>query len=184
MTTIFTHAAIPLAIGLGLGKARIPPRLLAAGMFASICPDFDVVAFKLGIAYADAFGHRGASHSLVFALLLALLAAAAAPLLRASVHKSLLFIFVATASHAMLDMLTNGGLGVALLWPWSDQRFFAPWQFIEVSPLRLDRVFSERGLAVMRSELLWVWLPATLMVITLRLSYRCAETPLARSNQH
>jgi inner membrane protein len=182
VTTIITHAAVPLAIGLGLGNSRIPLRLLAAGMFASVAPDLDVVAFKLGIAYADAFGHRGASHSLLFALVLALLAAAAAPLLRASVRNCALFVFVATASHALLDMLTNGGLGVALLWPWSEQRFFAPWQFIEVSPLRLNRVFSERGLAVMRSELLWVWLPATLMSMMLWMTFSRARSPAAREN--
>jgi len=172
VTTIFTHAAIPLAVGLGLGSTRVSPRLLAAGVFASISPDLDVVAFKLGIAYADTFGHRGASHSLVFALFLALLAGAAAPYLRTSVRTGLLFIFVSAASHPVLDMLTNGGLGVALLWPWSEQRFFAPWQVIEVSPLRLGRVFSERGLAVMRSELLWVWLPATLVSVALRVAHR------------
>ena len=27
-------------------------------MFAAMAPDFDTVAFKLGIAYADQFGHR------------------------------------------------------------------------------------------------------------------------------
>lgn len=159
MPTLISHAAVPLAIGFGLGRYRIPPRLLLAGVLAAIAPDLDVVAFKLGIAYADAFGHRGASHSLMFALLLAAGASTAAPLLRTSRLTSFLFILTAAASHPLLDMLTNGGLGVALFWPVSDHRYFAPWQVIEVSPLSLRRVFSTQGLVVMRSELAWVWVP-------------------------
>ena len=122
MPTILSHAAIPLAAGLGLGKSVIPRRLLAAGVVASMLPDFDVIAFKLGVAYADGFGHRGASHSLLFALLVGLLACAVAPLLRASRAKALVFVGLSAASHPLLDMLTNGGLGVALCWPWSDAR--------------------------------------------------------------
>ena len=68
MPTIVTHALIPLAAGIALGKARLPPRLVVAGMIAAVLPDADVIAFKLGIEYAHVFGHRGASHSLVFAL--------------------------------------------------------------------------------------------------------------------
>ncbi len=57
-------------------------------------------------------------------------------------------------------MLTNGGLGVELFWPFSEQRLFSAWRVIEVSPLSLSRVFSGRGVVVLQSELLWVWLPA------------------------
>ncbi len=74
MPTILTHVVVPLAIGIGLGSGVVSRRLLIAGAVASIMPDFDVVAFKLGIAYGDAFGHRGASHSLAFALMIGLLA--------------------------------------------------------------------------------------------------------------
>ena len=51
------------------------PRLLAAGVIAAMLPDADVLAFALHIPYADAFGHRGASHSLLFAGVLAAVAA-------------------------------------------------------------------------------------------------------------
>lgn len=56
-------------------------------------------------------------------------------------------------SHGLLDTLTTGGKGVALLWPFSDERFFAPLQFIRVSPIGVGRFLSERGLAVLLSEL-------------------------------
>ncbi|HEY1034530.1 MAG TPA: metal-dependent hydrolase, partial [Pseudoxanthomonas sp.] len=68
MPTILTHPLLPLAAGIALGRNRVPPRLAAAGMAVAMLPDADVAMFALGIDYAHAFGHRGASHSLVFAL--------------------------------------------------------------------------------------------------------------------
>ncbi len=65
MTTLITHPLPVLAVGLALGRRIIPPRLLIAGLIFACVPDADVLAFKLGIAYADAFGHRGFSHSLL-----------------------------------------------------------------------------------------------------------------------
>lgn len=162
MPTILTHAVVPLAVGLGLGAGLISRRLLVAGMVAAILPDCDVVAFKLGIAYADDFGHRGASHSLAFALVLGLLALAVSPSLRSTRTLAFVFVTLSALSHGLLDMFTNGGLGVALWWPFSHERLFMPWRVIEVSPIGVTRFLTERGLAVLQSELLWVWLPALL----------------------
>ncbi|MBA3929121.1 MAG: hypothetical protein C0521_05960 [Xanthomonas sp.] len=158
MPTILTHALLPLAAGIALGTRRIPPRLLATGMIAAILPDADVVGFKLGIEYAHALGHRGASHSLLFALACGVFAAFGARWFRTSAVTACLFVALAAASHPLLDMLTDGGLGVALFWPWSDARHFAPWRVIEVSPFA-NRFFSARGADVLLSELRWVWLP-------------------------
>ena len=158
MPTILTHALIPLAAGAALGRKRLPPRLIVAGVIAAMLPDADVVAFKLGIEYAHALGHRGASHSLAFALICGALAAGGARWLRASAFTAFLFIALSAASHPLLDMLTDGGLGVALYWPWSDARHFAPWRGIEVSPF-VNRFFSARGVEVLLSELRWVWVP-------------------------
>ncbi|WP_173644242.1 metal-dependent hydrolase, partial [Xanthomonas citri] len=78
MPTIMTHAAVPLALWCASERGRISPHLLAAGVAAAMLPDADVLAFALHIPYADAFGHRGASHSLLFASIIALLGAAMA----------------------------------------------------------------------------------------------------------
>lgn len=173
MPTVFSHAAIPLALAAGLGRQAVGPRLLAAGVLASVLPDLDVLAFRLGIAYSHALGHRGFSHSLAFAALLALLAAMAAPWLRSRRGVAALFVGTAAASHALLDMLTDGGLGVALWWPWSDQRWFAPWRVIEVSPIGLRRLLGPRGLEVLLSELQWIWLPALGLAAGLAAARRC-----------
>jgi inner membrane protein len=172
MPTILTHMAVPLAIGVCLGSRTIPRRLLAAGMIGAMLPDLDVLAFRFGIAYGDAMGHRGFTHSLAVAALLAMACAAAWRFFRAERGKVFLFLFVSIASHGILDCFTNGGRGVALLWPFSAERFFAPVQPIEVSPIGLSRFLSGRGLAVLLSELLWVWLPCTALCMAIRVARR------------
>ena len=168
MPSFLSHPAVPLAIGLGLGRAAISPRLLAFGVAASILPDFDVLAFRMGIDYADALGHRGVTHSLMFALAIAIVALLFAPQLRAPPKTAFLFVLVAAASHGLFDMLTNGGLGVAILWPFSDGRYFFPLRVIEASPLSLRRFFGPSGYPVLLSEVLWVWLPCALAYLALR----------------
>src|SRR5262249_61922508 len=65
-----------------------------------------------------------------------------------------------------------GGYGFAFWWPFSTERLFAPWHPIEVSPIGLRRFASERGLEVLGSELIWVWLPAALVCTALWLARR------------
>lgn len=167
MATIFSHPAVPLALGWGLGQNAIPRGLLWTGVIISILPDLDVLAFRLGVPYANAFGHRGFSHSLLFALLVSLTGALACRLFRTTFCRAWLFLFVIAASHGLLDALTNGGLGIAFLWPWSDQRYFAPFPVIEVAPLHPRQMFSRRGATVLLSELLWIWLPAAGLAVLL-----------------
>ena len=167
MPTVFSHIAAPLALRLGLGKQTVSSRLLTAGLLASVLPDLDVLAFRLGIPYADSFGHRGASHSLALAVLMGLYASLAARHLHSTRGLAFVFVAISAASHGVLDMLTNGGHGVALWWPASSERFFLPWQVIEASPLSIRRVFGPKGAEVLLSELLWVWLPCLLGGFTL-----------------
>ena len=170
MPTIMTHDAVPLALWCASERGRISPRLLAAGVVAAMLPDANVAAFALHIPYADAFGHRGASHSLLFAMLTAALGAGAHRLLRADALQAAVFLLICTASHPLLDAMTSGGLGVALAWPWSDARWFAPWRPIRVSPFA-GNFFNTRGLTVLLSELRWVWLPLTVAA----LGWRCLQ---------
>lgn len=172
MPSVLSHPVVPIAFGLALGHRVISGRLLSAGVVAAILPDVDVLAFRFGIPYAHDLGHRGASHSLAFAAWLGLVALAFAASLHTSRKAAFLFVFAAAASHGLLDLLTNGGLGIALLWPVSDGRFFFPAQVIEASPLSLRRFFSSDGAAVMVSELLWVWLPAVFIGMAVFLARR------------
>lgn len=162
MPTIFTHAVVPLMLGGAAGRRIISHRLLAAGTIAAMLPDADVLAFKFRVAYADQFGHRGATHSMAFALLLAVAAALWHRRLNSTPWRSAGFVGLAALSHPLLDACTNGGLGVALWWPLSDARWFAPLHPIAVSPIGA-RFFSEQGWHVLASEFCWVWLPTTII---------------------
>jgi inner membrane protein len=131
---------------------------IARSMFwmglASMLPDADVIAFALGIPYEAPFGHRGASHALLAAPILALIPCVALDLLlrtRPSLRTWIIGSIV-VATHGLLDSLTDGGLGIALLWPFSNERFFAPWQPIPVAPIG-RAFFSRWGLEVALTEL-------------------------------
>ena len=166
MPTIFTHVAIPVCAALALGTRRVPVLALLAGMLASIAPDFDGLAFKLGIGYGGMAGHRGFTHTLLFALVLGMAGWWFAPRWGMRRVVGWAWIALCTMSHALLDMFTNGGIGIAFFWPWNDVRYFSPWRPIEVSPIALKRFFSPRGAAVLLDELVTVWAPLLAVSLT------------------
>lgn len=162
MTSTVTHAIVPLAVAVALGPARVSPKLALAGAAMAVLPDVDVIGFRFGIEYGDDWGHRGASHS----FLVAIVCAGAVSLLWREARSLLGFLFLAlaTASNGLLDAMTDGGLGVGLLWPWDAARYFAPVTPIRVSPIGLG-FFSERGLLTLWSEMRWVWLPCLVLAL-------------------
>lgn len=118
----------------------------------SFLPDADVIGFGLGVRYEDPWGHRGATHSLTFAVALGSALGLAAPLVRRPALRTAVTASLVLASHPLLDTLTNGGLGCALFWPFSLTRYFAPWTPIPVSPIGLAYI-SPYGLFVAVTEL-------------------------------
>jgi inner membrane protein len=167
MASAFSHAIASVAIGSMFTIAPRPVRFWVLGVTCAVLPDADVVAFAFGIPYEHMLGHRGLSHSLVFA---AILAAILVPIAFAGETyagqrtKLWWYFFAATASHGALDAMTTGGLGVAFLAPFSDSRYFLPWRPIVVSPISITRFFTGRGLAVIRSEIVWIWLPSVILM--------------------
>jgi inner membrane protein len=111
-------------------------------------------------------GHRGLTHSFLFAIVLS--AVVVALFFRKPIEgvtrKSLFaYFFVATISHAMLDGMVNGTLGVALLAPFNAERFFLPLRPIVSSPVGWD-FFSVSGLEVLKNEFVWLWAPSLLII--------------------
>jgi inner membrane protein len=179
MPTILSHPAPLLALGTGFGLTRIPMRLLLLALFFSIAPDFDVLSFRLGIPYSSLLGHRGFSHSLFFAVLAGIFGGLMAPRLHCRRWLAFALLFLAVASHIILDAATTGGLGVAAFWPFSAERHFLPWRPIQVSPLSLRAFLSSQGLAVLSSEFRWVWLPSLGLAIFLRFWMSAAQKCLS-----
>ena len=163
MPTVLSHIAVPLAARLGAGKNLIPGPVAVTGLILCILPDVDVITFRLGIPYAAGLGHRGFSHSLLFAGLVSLVGSLLLKALKVPFRKSYWFLFLAAASHGILDAFTNGGYGIAFFWPWSETRYFAPVQMIQVSPLSISRFFTKAGARVLTSEIKWVWAPLVLV---------------------
>lgn len=164
MASAFSHIAIPIVSRCLAGNEKISRRLLWLGLFLSVAPDLDVIAFRFGIPYSSPWGHRGFTHSIFFAILVATVLMPLSNLFRSKKWHLFSFSFVSLISHAMLDALTNGGLGVAFFWPINNERYFFPWSGIEVSPIGVRNFFSVRGLVVLASEFLYVWLPCLLLL--------------------
>ena len=168
MASVVSHAVATLGIGATFYRAGTPNSAWVAGAICSVIPDLDVIGFRFGIRYGDFWGHRGFTHSVLFAAFLASVALLAAfhnagPGLSRFALWS--YLFLATASHGFLDAMTDGGLGVAFFSPFNNSRYFFPWTPIHVSPIGLTRFFSHRGLEVLQSELLVIWLPSALLVL-------------------
>jgi inner membrane protein len=163
VASILSHPAVPLALAVALGPSRVPPALTAAACAASILPDIDAAGFALGIPYGQPLGHRGFTHSFVFAMLVAVAGAALAGHLGAARGTVFLVLFVSASSHGLLDAMTTGGLGVAFFSPFSNERFFLPWRGILVSPIGIAQFLSNRGVRVLQSELVWIWAPSALL---------------------
>jgi len=167
MASAFAHAAVAATVGRLFPAEVRPNQFLTAGVLCSMIPDLDIVAFAFGIPYGHIFGHRGFTHSLFFAALLAAVVARVFfPDIKPGSKPALLltvYLFVSTASHGILDALTNGGLGVAFFSPFDNTRWFFPWRPIQVSPIGITRFFSRWGLRVLSSEILWVGSPCLLI---------------------
>jgi inner membrane protein len=141
----------------------------------SILPDADVISFALGIPYEAFWGHRGFTHSLLFALIIGVLATALFFRKNQSTVRMIgytLFFTLSTASHSLLDAMTSGGLGVAVFSPWDNARYFLPWRPIKVSPIGVSNFFSEWGKKVIISELLWIGVPCSIYMVVVRIIKR------------
>jgi inner membrane protein len=168
MPTVFSHAVAGLAIATLLRSPRGLGRLALVGALCAAAPDLDVLGLSFGVPWGHVLGHRGLTHSLPFAAVLA--GALTALLFRGPAWRGRrgavwLVLFLATASHGVLDAMTNGGSGVAFLAPFDDARWFLPWRPIPVSPIDPGRFFSQRGVRIMRVEVVLIWLPAVALAI-------------------
>ncbi len=159
MTTLYTHAIAGLGLGALCAHRRMGwPYWVLAG-FLPIVPDFDVFS---NATYGAPFGHRGFTHSFVFAAWLALLAASVTfRYLRSSFWWLTLFYFAVLASHGLLDACTRGGAPILFFWP-LDVRY-GNWGPIPVADIGFQLPDPSRSRAV-RAEMLWVWLPTVSLV--------------------
>ncbi|GAB4087631.1 metal-dependent hydrolase [Hydrogenophaga soli] len=151
----YLHFAPAVALAVAVGPRRVGWGLMGAGMFSALVPDLDVIGVTLGWgAYNGPYGHRGYTHSLGFALLVALLGALWPT--RAGWRMRLgraLYLMACTASHPLLDGLIDVGVCNAWLWPLDGNRLCLDWRPI---PMRGVPLFGSLRLKL---ELLWIGVP-------------------------
>lgn len=157
-THVFTAAALSAVAAPRVGFSKS----LVLGMVSAVLPDADMLGYYAGVPSKSMFGHRGLTHSLVFALAWTLCLSwflrrdALGP--GGKLRRSLYF-FLCIASHGVLDALSTGRHGVAFFAPFENGRHLLPGNVIPIAPLGVQNLFTPRGWTVFRSELLIVWLP-------------------------
>jgi len=167
MPTIFSHAIFAAVTGKAFVRKQVSFWFWLLTALCAIVPDGDVIGSAFGIPFRSMFGHRGFTHSIVFALLFgSFVALFVNKYLQTGLTRAKLIVYfsLATFSHPLLDMLTDGGPGVAIFAPFSAERYFFPWRPVVVSPIGMG-FFSDRGVEVILSEIIWVWLPALAILI-------------------
>ncbi|OAI45455.1 hypothetical protein AYO43_08190 [Nitrospira sp. SCGC AG-212-E16] len=177
MASAFSHAIVALAMGKAFRNKELSWRELSLGALCSALPDLDVIGLYVGIQYGDVWGHRGMTHSVVFAALLAgiLVGVWYRGKPAAAMTGLYLYFFLCTASHGVLDAMTNGGLGVAFFSPFDTTRYFFPVRPILVSPIGVSEFFSEYGVRILASEAMWIWLPSCVACLVLRVAQRLSS---------
>ena len=124
------HLAVGAAIGAVYSQqvgARPRVAILAFAALA-LAPDLDLVSGYLGAFPNTPVAHRGITHSVFFALVVAL---AAGSLFRGTSRSRLLtgiWVFAALASHGLLDTMSRLGSGPMLFWPLTQAQYEFPWR--------------------------------------------------------
>lgn len=166
MASPLTHAVAAFTLA---GTWRITPlswRHVWLGVICAELPDVDVAGFWLGVPYESWLGHRGITHSMAFAFVVSWLLTGLIGERGGSRHDWLWgYLFLATLSHSFLDAMTDGGLGVAFFAPIDPSRYFFPFHPVKVTPLDPSHAFGPAGLAVLVSEVAWIWAPCGLVLL-------------------
>lgn len=178
MATIYTHAVV----GFGIAQVYSPRRRVwlywTLSALLPVVPDLDVFSSS---AYGSMLGHRGFTHSPVFALWVGFLAASLTfRLLGASFWILGLIFSTVIAPHGLLDAMTRGGVDIPFFWPVADERY-GNWGPLLLPDLGFEFPDPRRSRAL-RSEMLWIWLP-TLAWIAAVTMYRVYTGVASQPNE-
>ena len=114
------HGLLGVSVAVALrqpSQSRLWKPLLIAALL-SICPDFDYALNWLRISGGG--WHHGFTHSVLFAFSTGLITA----MVLGERHvRSVILYSAVTVSHTLLDFLMTESRGVALWWPFTNQRY-------------------------------------------------------------
>ena len=176
MPTILTHAFTGVASGVAVYKRSFPKWFWILTALLPVIPDADVISFKLGIPYSSFWGHRGFFHSLFFSCVLGTVTGfILAWVEKREWKKGFLYagyFSIVTSLHGILDAFTNGGLGIALLSPFIEKRYFFPVTPIKVSPIGIKSFLDGRSIDILTNEILWVWVPFICVALLIHVIFK------------
>jgi inner membrane protein len=130
-------------------------------------PDVDVTWVWLGVPDRGLLGHRGFTHTPLFALAVGVAVGIFSwARRRPGVVRRGLAAFLLVASHGILDGIAQDGRGILYLWPFSMERFHLPWRPIPDAPVGLA-FFTKLGLSHLAVEFA-LFLPFTLFAVRRR----------------
>ena len=163
MASLFGHSLVGFTLT-KIASSKTSKLLLFLAIGSALLPDLDVITFGK-IPYSHPFGHRGFTHSILFAIIWATILA----FVFTKTKRVLFFVVIlfSTLSHGILDALTTGGKGVGFLIPFYNERFFFPWKVIKVSPIGISEFFSSWGMRVILSELKYIGIPCLIVLLFL-----------------
>lgn len=175
MASAFSHAIAAVATGKISRAAHWPGDLETVDLkfwliivFCAVIPDIDAVGYWMGVPYGSVWGHRGITHSLFFASVLSFTMVYFFYTDKKIFSRGwfILFsvFFAATASHGILDAMTDRGKGVAFFAPFYNERYFFPFRPIRTSAISITRFFSAHGWEVLKNEFVWIWIPSFIVM--------------------
>lgn len=133
MSTFVGHA-LAATVVVSTSRAAIPPQrrpyVTVLAIVAAILPDVDVLL----VTASGVVEHRGLTHSLMFAVIsAAALAAVARALVDTGIARLFVVMFLACASHLLLDFLMGAGPPIRPLAPFDDRGFLAPVRLLPIA---------------------------------------------------
>jgi len=166
------HAVAGATIhALTVDEATPQRRTRGLALFCALAPDLDWFMSFLHLPGRHVLNHRGLTHSLVAAFLLALLVVFLAFKEEDRSPRIWLCMLFSALSHCMLDACTLGGVGVAVFVPVTQMRFVCAWQPIQVGPIPLNPTLLRGFLVALWTEVLWIGVPA-LLLLSVNKTYR------------
>ncbi|MBP1627461.1 MAG: ybcI [Holophagaceae bacterium] len=136
------------------------PRTRNWALFCALAPDLDWFMTFLHLSGRHVLNHRGVTHSLCAALILATMVMVLAFRKEERNPRLWLCMLACAFSHCLLDACTQGGVGVAVFVPITKVRFVCAWQPIQVGPIPLNFKLLQGFLTALWTEVVWIGIPA------------------------
>ena len=140
MPSIVTHLLVGAVVS-RMHTGAVPKRFWVLSVLLPVLPDIDVIGLFLGFSSEDLFGHRGITHSALFACIVGILAVTMffrkSGLTRKATLLLTAYFFLLTAWHGFLDALNDSRVGVAFWTPFENGRYLFPFNPIVPSSVLL-----------------------------------------------